>query len=81
MSNKTIEPFSLWDLPGMAEKAGLTLRHDMLFEPKMYPLYENRKGIGKNAATKFPCDDAVTYAFGRKSDLVVGPMEVAVGTN
>lgn len=79
MSNKTIEPFSLWDLPGMAEKAGLILRHDMVFEPRMYPLYENRKGIGKNAATKFPCDDAVTYAFGRKSDWIGVPQEVAGG--
>ena len=50
MSNKTIEPFSLWDLPGMAAKAGYEVKQEIKFNADDYPGYENRRGIGKNAA-------------------------------
>lgn len=63
MSNKTIEPFALWDLPGMAAKAGYSLKYQVKFDADMYPGYENRRGIGKNAGQRFPCEDAVTFAF------------------
>ena len=63
MSNKNIPPFSNWDLPGMAQKAGYALKYKYTFNANMYPGYENRRGIGKNAGKRFPCEDAVTFAF------------------
>lgn len=67
MSNKTIEPFALWDLPGMAKKAGYELKYRIPFDADHYPGYQNRKGIGKNAGKQFECDDAYTYAFAHEA--------------
>ena len=46
MTHKTIEPFSLWDIPGQAEKAGLNLQETIKFERDDYPGYLNRRGAG-----------------------------------
>lgn len=67
MSNKTIDPFGKWDLPGMAAKAGYALKYKFPFNATNYPGYENRKGIGKNAAKRFPCEDAYTFAFAHEA--------------
>lgn len=47
----------------MAQNAGYNLKYNMNFNQDMYPGYENRRGIGKNAGQKFPCNDAMTFAF------------------
>ena len=47
ISHKTIEPFSLWDIPGIAKEAGFTLIETIPFNKNSYPGYLNRRGAGK----------------------------------
>ena len=63
ITHKTIEPFGLWDIPGLGEAAGFTLVETLDFNCDAYPGYFNRRGAGKQCAKRFPCDDAKTYKF------------------
>ena len=59
ITNKSIEPFSLWNIPALAEKAGdLELVFKIPFDFDSYPGYQNRKGAGKNAGKRFSCEQA-----------------------
>ena len=66
MSHKTIEPFSNHDVPGMAKKAGYSLKYEVPFNKDHYPGYLNRRGAGTHAGKTFPCNDAITFAFVRE---------------
>lgn len=46
VTHKTIEPFSLWDVPGLAAKNGFALKQSIKFDLDHYPGYFNRKGAG-----------------------------------
>ena len=63
ITNKSIEPFSLWDIEGMGKEVGLQLDIKEPFSIDNYPGYQNRRGAGKRAAKRFPCDDAVLYGL------------------
>lgn len=54
MAHKTVEPFSIWNIPGIAEKNGYESAETRPFDIDEYPGYENRRGAGKNGAKKFP---------------------------
>ena len=47
ITHKTIEPFSLWDIPGLAQKTGYRLFATHKFSIDQYPGYFNRRGAGK----------------------------------
>ena len=66
MAHKTVEPFSIWNLPGLAEKNGYKLEESYPFKIQDYPGYENRRGAGKNGGKRFPMEDAVQYIFSLK---------------
>ena len=63
VTNKTIEPFSLLDINGMAAQAGYALKYRVPLDTDQYPCYVNRRGVGKKAAEPFPCNDAYTFAY------------------
>ena len=63
VTHKTIEPFSIWNIPGIAQSKGYTLQATYKFDVDQYPGYLNRRGAGKQGGKRFPCEDAVTYVF------------------
>lgn len=50
VTSKTDQPFSHLDLPNLAKKASLNLKHEVKYDAEMYPLYENRRGDGSKSA-------------------------------
>ena len=40
------QPYDSWDIPGLARKAGLSLKTSVPFHPSMYPGYSHRRTIG-----------------------------------
>lgn len=64
MAHKSIQPFSIWDIAGIAQANNYKVMSRDKFNIDDYPGYENRRGAGKNGAKKFPIDDAVQYVFG-----------------
>eukprot|EP00941_MAST-03F_sp_MAST-3F-sp1_P004540 g4540.t1 len=66
ITNKSIEPFSLWNIPKMAKAYGFNHFIEESFNIDDYPGFQNRRGAGKRAAKRFPCNDAKLYAFGFK---------------
>lgn len=63
MAHKTIEPFSIWNIRGIAQANQYKMVSMEPFNMDDYPGYENRRGAGKNGAKRFPIEDAVQYVF------------------
>lgn len=63
MAHKTVEPFSIWNIVGIAQKNKYILKSQLPFNIDDYPGYENRRGAGKNGGKRFPIEDAVQYVF------------------
>ena len=53
--HKTVEPFSWWDIVGIASDAGFYCRGTVVFDKYLYPGYVNKKALDNKS---FPLHDA-----------------------
>lgn len=68
INQNTCQPFKSWDVVKVAKRSGFKLVSKFPFSLNQYPGYQIRRGFGPNAAEKFNCESAYTYAFAIDSD-------------
>ena len=63
VAHKEGEPYSKWDLVGIAEEIGLVLHDVVPFYKDEYPGYRNKRGHGSCPDAQFNLGDCSTYKF------------------
>ena len=63
VAHKKGEPYSKWDLVGIAEEIGLVLHDVVPFYKDEYPGYRNKRGHGSCPDAQFNLGDCSTYKF------------------